>query len=46
MKRSYPTHCLFRLNVGGVEMMPSMYYITNIMSILGHIILDENYGEN
>ena len=31
-------HCLFRLNVGDVEMMPVISYITNIMSTLGHKI--------
>ena len=38
MKRSYPMHCLFRLNMGDVEMMPFMSYITNLMSILGNTI--------
>ena len=38
MKRSYPMHCLFRLNVGDVEIMMFRSYITKIMSILGHKI--------
>ena len=46
IKRSYPMHCLFRLNVGGVEMMPFMSYITNIISILWHKIFNRKLKIN
>ena len=39
MKRNSQIHCLFRSNMGDVNTMPFMSYITNKMRILGHKIV-------
>ena len=46
MKGSYPMHCLFRSNVDEVKSMPLLYYIMNIMRILGHKFFYRNLKIN
>ena len=46
MKRSYPMHCLFQLNVGDVKIMLFVSYIATIMSKLGYKILNRKFKIN